>query len=127
MEIMEEQIAPFLSCVLQGITVYVSAMPMAGLSAPYSIPRPLPLTHAEALIGTPLAQAVNPGSTVFHAGLPVVAKIQKNYAADLKRVAHNVANLLQDKTCESLNLPSVHSACGTNDERPNKRVEADGA
>jgi hypothetical protein len=38
MEIMEEQIAPFLSCVLQGITVYVSAMPMAGLSAPIPCP-----------------------------------------------------------------------------------------
>lgn len=127
LNIMEGQIAPFLSCVRQGIPVYVSTMPMAGLSAPYSMSGLLTLTHAEALFGTTLAQVVNPGGTVVHAGLPAVAKIQKNYAVDLGLVAHNVANLLQDKICESLNLPSVHSACGTNEERPNKRAAADAA
>ena len=116
LNIMEGQIAPFLSCVRQGIPVYVSTMPMAGLSAPYSMSGLLTLTHAEALFGTTLAQVVNPGGTVVHAGLPAVAKIQKNYAVDLGLVAHNVANLLQDKICESLNMPSVHSACGTNEE-----------
>lgn len=68
LNIMEGQIAPFLSCIRQGIPIYVSTMPMAGLSAPYSMSGLLPLTHAEALFGITLAQVVNPGCTVVHAG-----------------------------------------------------------
>jgi len=119
------QIPPFLDCVRQGIPVYVSTMPMAGLSAPYSMSGLLTLTHAEALFGITLAQVVNPGCTVVHAGLPAIANIQKNYAVDVGLLAHSVANLLQDKICQGLDLPSIHSACGTNEPRPNARSEAD--
>ncbi len=125
LNIMDGQIAPFLSSVRQGIPVYVSTMPMAGLSAPYSMSGLLALTHAEALFGITLAQVVNPGCTVVHAGLPSIANIQKNYAVDMGLVAHTMANLLMDKICESLDLPSIQSACGTNEERPNRQSEAD--
>jgi trimethylamine:corrinoid methyltransferase-like protein len=125
LNIMEGQIAPFLACVRQGIPIYLSTMPMAGLSAPYSMSGLLTLTHAEALFGITLAQVINPGCTVVHAGLPSIANIQKNYAVDIGLVAHTVANLLMDKICESLNLPSIQSACGTNEERPSKQSEAD--
>ncbi len=125
LNIMDGQIAPFLSSVRQGIPVYVSTMPMAGLSAPYSMSGLLTLTHAEALFGITLAQVVNPGCTVVHAGLPSIANIQKNYAVDMGLVAHTMANLLMDKICEYLDLPSIQSACGTNEERPNRQSEAD--
>jgi len=125
LNIMDGQIAPFLSSVRQGIPVYVSTMPMAGLSAPYSMSGLLTLTHAEALFGITLAQVVNPGCTVVHAGLPSIANIQKNYAVDMGLVAHTMANLLMDKICEYLDLPSIQSACGTSEERPNRQSEAD--
>ena len=125
LNIIDGQIAPFLSCVRQGIPIYISTMPMAGLSAPYSMSGLLTLTHAEALFGITLAQVVHPGITVVHAGLPSIANIQKNYAVDMGLVAHTVANLLMDKTCETLNLPSIHSACGTNESQPSERSEAD--
>jgi trimethylamine:corrinoid methyltransferase-like protein len=85
----------------------------------------LTLTHAEALFGITLAQVINPGCTVVHAGLPSIANIQKNYAVDIGLVAHTMANLLMDKICENLDLPSIHSACGTNEDRPTERSEAD--
>ena len=125
LNIIDGQIAPFLSCVRQGIPIYVSTMPMAGLSAPYSMSGLLTLTHAEALFGITLAQVVNPGCTVVHAGLPSIANIQKNYAVDMGLVAHNMANLLMDKICEKLDLPSFQSACGTNEGQPSERSEAD--
>ena len=125
LNIIDGQIAPFLSCVRQGVPIYVSTMPMAGLSAPYSMSGLLTLTHAEALFGITLAQVINPGCTVVHAGLPSIANIQKNYAVDMGLVAHTMANLLMDKICENLDLPSIHSACGTNEDRPSERSEAD--
>jgi len=125
LNIMNGQIAPFLSCVRQGVPIYVSTMPMAGLSAPYSMSGLLTLTHAEALFGITLAQVVNPGCTVVHAGLPSIANIQKNYAVDMGLVAHTVANLLLDKVCEGLDLPSIQSACGSNEDMPNEQSEAE--
>ena len=125
LNIIDGQIAPFLSCVRQGIPIYVSTMPMAGLSAPYSMSGLLTLVHAEALFGITLAQVVNPGCTVVHAGLPSIANIQKNYAVDMGLLAHNMVNLLMDKICENLDLPSIQSACGTNEGQPNKLSEAD--
>ncbi len=127
LNIIKGQIAPFLSCVRQGIPIYLSTMPMAGLSAPYSMSGLLTLTHAEALFGITLAQVVNPGCTVVHAGLPSIANIQKNYAVDLGLVAHTVANLLMDKICDMLDLPSIQSACGTNEAKPGPQSEADAA
>lgn len=125
LNLIEGQIAPFLHCVRQGLPLYVSTMPMAGLSAPYSMSGLLTLTHAEALFGITLAQVVHPGCTVVHAGLPSIANIQKSYAVDLGLMAHTMANLLMDKVCEYIDLPSIQSACGTNEQAPGPQAEAD--
>ena len=116
-------IDPFLSCVRKGIPIYVSTMPMAGLSAPYCMSGLLTLTHAEALFGITLAQLVNPGLMVVHAGLPSIANIQKNYAVDLGLVSHNVANLLMEKVNKQFELPSIQTACTTSQEEPNSEAE----
>ena len=124
--IIESMVDPFLSCVEKGLPIYVSTMPMAGLSAPNSMSGLLALSHAEGLFGITLAQLVNPGITVVHAGLPSIANIQRNYAVDLGLVSHNVANLLQEKLNKRLGIPSIQTACTTNEERPGKRAEEDG-
>jgi trimethylamine:corrinoid methyltransferase-like protein len=100
-------------------------MPMAGLSAPYSMSGLLTLTHAEALFGITLAQLVNPGIMVVHAGLPSIANIQKNYAVDLGLLSHHVANLLAEKVNERLELPSIQTAATTNQSHPNEQAEKD--
>jgi len=125
LNIIESMVAPFLSCVRQGIPVYVSTMPMAGLSGPYSMSSLLTLTHAEGLFGLTLAQLVNPGLMVVHAGLPSIANIQKNYAVDMGLVSHNIANLLQEKLNKRLGIPSIQTACTTSEEHPGKRAEED--
>ena len=123
LNIIESMAAPFLSCVKKGIPVYVSSMPMAGLSGPYSMSALLTLTHAEGLFGITLAQLVKPGLIVVHAGLPSISNIQKNYAVDLGLVAHNIANLLMEKICKKLDIPSIQSACTTSQDQPNKKAE----
>jgi trimethylamine---corrinoid protein Co-methyltransferase len=123
LNLIESMIPPFLSCVRKGLPVYVSTMPMAGLSAPYSMSGLLTLTHAEALFGLTLAQLVHPGLMVVHAGLPSIANIQNNYAVDLGLHAHNVANLLLEKINARLGLPSIQTACTTNQEHPNREAQ----
>lgn len=125
LNVIESMVAPFLTCVRKGIPTYVSTMPMAGLSAPYSMSGLLALTHAEALFGITLAQLVNPGVTVVHAGLPSIANINKNYAVDLGLIAHNAANLLLDHVNKKLDLPSIHSACTTSEDAPSLKAETD--
>ncbi|MDB9823151.1 trimethylamine methyltransferase family protein [Deltaproteobacteria bacterium] len=123
LNIIESMLDPFLSCVRKGIPVYVSTMPMAGLSGPYSMSGLLTLTHAEGLFGITLAQLVNPGITVVHAGLPSIANIKKNYAVDLGLVSHNIANLIQEKINKMLDIPSIQTACTTSQDSPNKKAE----
>lgn len=125
LNVIDTMIDPFIACVKEGIPIYVSTMPMAGLSAPYCMSGLLALTHAEALFGITLAQLIHPGIMVVHAGLPSIANIQKNYNVDLGLVSHNVANLLVEKVNKRLGLPSIQTACTTNQERPNEQAEAD--
>jgi trimethylamine:corrinoid methyltransferase-like protein len=125
LNVIESMVDPFLSCVRKGIPIYVSTMPMAGLSAPYSMSGLLTLTHAEALFGMTLAQLANPGIMVVHAGLPSIANIKKNYAVDLGLVSHNIANLLMEKVNKRLEIPSIQTACTTSEDRPSQRAEAD--
>ncbi|BBO91539.1 trimethylamine methyltransferase family protein [Desulfosarcina ovata] len=125
LNVMPEMEMPFLSCVRKGLPIYISSMPMAGLSAPYSMSGLLTLTHAEALFGITLTQLVNPGLTCVHSGLPSIANLQKNYAVDLGLISHNVTNLLMSAICKRLDLPSIHSACTTNEESPGLRAEQD--
>jgi len=125
LNIIESMIPPFLKCVEAGLPIYVSTMPMAGLSGPYSMSGLLALTHAEALFGITLTQLLNPGLTVVHAGLPSIANIQKNYAVDLGLVSHNIANLLQEKINQMLDIPSIQTACTTSQEKPSPASEQD--
>ncbi len=127
LNVIESMIDPFLSCIRKGIPIYVSTMPMAGLSGPYSMSGLVTLTHAEALFGIALAQLVNPGIMVVHAGLPSIANIQKNYAVDLGLKSHNIANLLQEKVNQHLDIPSIQTACTTSQEQPNRKAEEEAA
>ena len=125
LNIIESMIPPFVKCVKAGLPIYVSTMPMAGLSGPYSMSGLLTLTHAEALFGITLTQLINPGLTVVYAGLPSIANIQKNYAVDLGLVSHNIANLLQEKINKMLDIPSIQTACTTSQDTPDSRAEED--
>lgn len=123
LNVIESMMPPFLACVREGVPIYVSTMPMAGLSGPYSMSALVTLTHAEALFSITLAQLVNPGIMVVHAGLPSIASINDNYAVNLGLVSFNVANLLMEKVNKRLDLPSIQTACTTSQEQPNQKAE----
>ncbi len=123
LNLIDSMIPAFFSCVEKGIPIYVSTMPMAGLSGPYSMSSLVTLTHAEALFGITLAQLINPGITVVHAGLPSIASIKDKYAVNLGLVSFNIANLIQEKVNKKLDLPSIQTACTTSQEHPNERSE----
>jgi trimethylamine:corrinoid methyltransferase-like protein len=127
LNVIPDMIPPFLKCLRKGLPVYVSTMPMAGLSAPYSMSGLLTLTHAEALFGITLAQLVNPGIMTVLAGLPSIANIERNYAVDLGHPAHHLANLLMEKVNRRLGLPSIQSTGTTNAQKPGTEAEADAA
>jgi trimethylamine---corrinoid protein Co-methyltransferase len=121
--VIDSMIPSLLNCLEKKIPIYVSTMPMAGLTAPYSMSGLLTLTHAEALFGITLVQLVQPGLTVVHAGMPSIANIGKNYAVDLGLLSHNAANLLMEKVAARLNLPAIQSACTTSQDHPNRLSE----
>lgn len=123
LSLIESMVEPFMACIKAGLPIYVSTMPMAGLSAPYSMSGLLTLTHAEALFGITLTQLVKPGLTTVHAGLPSIANIKRNYAVDLGLVSHNAANLLMEKVSKMLDIPSIQTACTTSQEHPNEKAE----
>lgn len=125
LNVIDSMLPPFLKACKMGVPVSLSTMPMAGLSAPYSMSGLLSLTHAEALFGIVVAQILNPGITVVHAGLPSIANIQKNYAVDLGLISHNLVNLIMSKVCSRIDLPSIHSACATSQEEPGPVAERD--
>lgn len=125
LNVIDSMLPAFIASVRQRIPVSLSTMPMAGLSAPYSMSGLLTLTHAESLFGIVLAQLISPGLTVVHAGLPSIANIQKNYSVDLGLITHNVANLILDKVNERINLPSIHSGCTTSADHPGEKAEQD--
>lgn len=123
LQLIDSMVEPLVACIDAGLPIYVSTMPMAGLSGPYSMSGLITLTHAEALFGITLTQLLRPGLTTVHAGLPSIANIQKNYAVDLGLVSHNIANLLMEKVSKSLDLPSIQTACTTSQEHPNQKAE----
>jgi trimethylamine---corrinoid protein Co-methyltransferase len=125
LNVIESMVEPFISCVENGLPIYVSSMPMAGLSGPYSMSSLLTLTHAEALFGIAFTQLLNPGLTVVHAGLPSIADVNQNYAVNLGTMSHNVANLLMEKVSAKLKLPSIQTACTTSQSQPNALARAE--
>jgi trimethylamine--corrinoid protein Co-methyltransferase len=125
LRVMDNMVAPLLACLQNDLPIFLSTMPMAGLSAPYSMSGLLTLTHAEALFGIALTQLVSPGTPCVHAGLPSIVDVQNKYALDLGSLSHNLANLLMGKVCQKLDLPSIHSGCTTNETAPNARATQD--
>ena len=68
LEVNENFSEHFVKVVQAGLPAFISAMPMAGISAPYCYNGVLSMTHAEVLFGICAAQLLNPGVPCVHAG-----------------------------------------------------------
>lgn len=115
LEVNENFSDDFVGVVKAGLPVFISAMPLAGISAPYCYSGVLAMTHAEVLFGICAAQLINPGTTVIHAGFPTIADPRLEYNPNYGLVSHNLLNILMAHLNMILDIPTFQS-CGTTHE-----------
>jgi trimethylamine:corrinoid methyltransferase-like protein len=115
----------FVKVVKAGLPVFISAMPMAGISAPYCYNGVLAMTHAEVLFGICAAQLLNPGAICVHAGYPTIADPRIEYNPNYGLISHNLLNILMAHLNLMLDLPTFQSAGTTHEEHPTERAYAD--
>lgn len=115
----------FVKVVKAGLPVFISAMPMAGISAPYCYNGVLAMTHAEVLFGICTAQLLNPGVTCIHAGFPTIADPRIEYNPNYGLISHNFLNILMSHLNLMLDIPTFQSGGTTHDEHPTERAYED--
>ncbi len=94
LEVNENFSAYFVKVVEAGLPVFISAMPMAGISAPFCYNGVLAMTHAEVLFGICAAQLLNPGLICIHAGFPSIADPRIEYNPNYGLISHHLLNIL---------------------------------
>lgn len=115
----------FVQVVRAGLPVFISAMPMGGISAPFCYNGILAMTHAEVLFGITVAQLLNPGVTVIHGGYPTIADPRIEYNPHYGLKSHQLLNILMAHLNLMLDLPSIQSAGTTHEEHPTDKAYAD--
>ena len=125
LEVNENFSEHFVKVVKAGLPVFISAMPMAGISAPYCYNGVLTMTHAEVLFGICAAQLLNPGTTCIHAGYPTISDPRIEYNPNYGLISHNLLNILMTHLNLILDLPTGQSSGTTHEEHPTDRAYAD--
>ncbi len=115
----------FVKVVRAGLPVFISAMPLAGISAPYCYSGVLAMTHAEVLFGICASQLLRPGHTCIHAGYPTIADPRFEYNPNYGLRSNSILNLLMAHLNMMLDLPTFQSACTTNEEHLTERALED--
>lgn len=125
LEVNENFSDDFVKVVRAGLPVFISSMPLAGISAPYCYSGVLTMTHAEVLFGICAAQLLNPGHICVHAGFPTIADPRIQYNPNYGLVSHNLVNILMAHLNMILDLPTMQSGGTTNEEHPTDRAYDD--
>ncbi len=125
LEVNENFSEHFVKVVRAGLPVFISAMPMAGISAPYCYNGVLSMTHAEVLFGICAAQLLKPGVTCVHAGYPTIADPRIEYNPNYGLISHNFLNILMTHLNLMLDLPAFQSAGTTHEEKLTDRAYED--
>ena len=125
LEVNENFSEHFVKVVKAGLPVFISSMPMAGISAPYCYNGILSMTHAEALFGICAAQLLNPGVTCIHAGFPTIADPSIEYNPNYGLISHNFLNILMTHLILMLDMPAFQSAGTTHEEHLTERAFED--
>ena len=125
LEVNENFSENFVKVIQAGLPVFISAMPMAGISAPYCYNGVLAMTHAEVLFGICTAQLLNPGLTCIHAGFPTIADPRIEYNPNYGLVSHAYLNVLMAHLNLMLGLPTFQSAGATHEEHPTDKAFED--
>jgi len=115
----------FVNTARSGLPLFLSALPMAGISAPYCASGVLTVTHAEVLFAMCAAQLLKPGIVCIHAGFPSIADPRYDYRPNYGLVSHNVLNMLLAHLNMMLDLPTIQSGCTTNEQHVTPRALSD--
>jgi len=115
----------FLITVRKGLPMALATMPLAGISAPYSMSGLVTLAFAEFLAGLAIVHAVNPGTRVICACYPTVTNIGKHYAMDFGSKYFNLSNILTSHIARMLDIPACQSGCTTNQKNVNEQALKD--
>lgn len=125
LEVNENFSEDFVKVVRAGLPVFISAMPMGGISAPYCYNGVLAMTHAEVLFGICAAQLLNPGVTCVHAGFPTIADPRIEYNPNYGLNSHFLLNILMAHLNLMLDIPSFQNAGATHEEHPTEKAFED--
>jgi trimethylamine:corrinoid methyltransferase-like protein len=115
----------FVEVIQAGLPLFISAMPMGGISAPFCYNGVLAMTHAEVLFSICTAQLMNPGMFCVHAGYPTVADPRIEYNPNYGLISHNYLNILLTHLNLMLDLPTFQSAGATHEEHLTERAYQD--
>ncbi len=115
----------FVKVAKAGLPLFISAMPMGGISAPYCYNGVLAMTHAEVLFGICAAQLLNPGNICVHAGFPTIADPRIDYNPNYGLISHNYLNILMSHLNLMLDIPTFQSGGTTHEEHPTERAYKD--
>lgn len=126
LEVNENFSEDYVKVVRAGLPVFISAMPMGGISAPYCYNGTLAMTHAEVLFGVCAAQLLNPGHVCVHAGFPTIADPLLDYNPNYGLISHQMLNLLMTHLNLMLDLPTCQSAGTTHEEHLTEKAYQDG-
>lgn len=122
LEVNENFSEHFFKVVQAGLPVFISAMPLAGISAPFCYSGVLAMTHAEVLFGLCAAQLINPGAICIHAGFPTIADPRIEYNPNYGLISHNLLNILMSHLNLMLDLPTCQSGGTTHEEHVTERA-----
>ncbi len=125
LEVNENFSKDFVKVAKSGLPLFISAMPMAGISAPFCYNGVLAMTHAEVLFGICAAQLINPGVTCIHAGFPTIADPRIEYNPNYGLISHNFLNILMSHLNLMLDIPTCQSGGTTHEEHLTERAMAD--
>ncbi len=125
LEVNENFSEHFVKVVQAGLPIFVSAMPLAGISAPYCYNGVLAMTHAEVLFGLCVSQLLNPGATCIHAGFPTVADPRIEYNPNYGLISHNLLNILMAHLNLMLDIPTFQSGGTTHEEHVTEKALVD--
>ena len=125
LEVNENFSEHFVRVIQAGLPVCISAMPLAGISAPFCYNGVISMTHAEVLFGICAAQLLNPGCSVVHAGFPTISDPRIEYNPNYGLSSHHLLNILMAHLNLMLDIPTFQSGGTTHEEHLTEKALED--
>ncbi|WP_167505722.1 trimethylamine methyltransferase family protein [Desulfosediminicola flagellatus] len=112
MTISDEMVDPLLKTVTRDLPYIMNAMPIGGLTGPYSMTALASLAQAEAIFGLVLGQLIRPGIKAINAAMPTIADMtSKDMPMKFGSISNTMINILLAELNMYLGIPCCQSSC----------------